>query len=128
MENTTAYRLKKALELCNMKQIDLAEKTNIGRSAISQYLSGKVVPKQDKIYLLAQALNVNEGWLMGYDVPMDRNFDPQILSEQKDNVPILDDEDIRVLARKNLKGATDDEIASKKRKLKKLIEAMFEDE
>ncbi|MFR0781307.1 MAG: helix-turn-helix domain-containing protein [Zhenhengia sp.] len=72
MEETTALRLRKALNIRSMKQMELSEKTNIGKSAISQYLSGKVIPKQDKIYLMAKALNVNEAWLMGYDVEMSR--------------------------------------------------------
>lgn len=72
MEENTALRLKRALGLRNMKQIELVEKTQIGKSAISQYIAGKVVPKQDKLYLLAKALNVNEAWLMGHDVPMER--------------------------------------------------------
>ena len=61
----TASRLKEALELRGMRQVDLAEKTGIGKSAISQYLSGKVLPKQDKLYSLAQALRVSEDWLLG---------------------------------------------------------------
>lgn len=61
----TASRLKEALELRGMRQVDLAEKTGIGKSAISQYLSGKVLPKQDKLYLLARALQVSEDWLLG---------------------------------------------------------------
>lgn len=74
LDETTSIRLKKALSLRNMKQTDLVEKTGIGKSAISQYLSGKIVPKQDKIYLIAQALDVNESWLMGYNVEMDRGM------------------------------------------------------
>ncbi len=70
MQKTTADRLKEILALKNMKQSELVELTGIGKSAISQYLSGKVTPKQDKIYLMAKALNVDEGWLMGYDVDM----------------------------------------------------------
>lgn len=72
MEETTALRLRKALNIRSMKQMELSEKTSIGKSAISQYLSGKVIPKQDKIYLMAKALDVNEAWLMGYDVKMNR--------------------------------------------------------
>lgn len=72
MSENTALRLKRALSLRNMKQIELVEKTQIGKSAISQYIAGKVVPKQDKIYLMAKALNVSEAWLMGHDVPMGR--------------------------------------------------------
>lgn len=71
IRSTTSQRLKKALSLRDMRQSELAEKTKIGRSAISQYVSGKVTPKQDKIYLLAQALHVDPAWLMGYDVSME---------------------------------------------------------
>lgn len=33
---------------------------------------GKVEPKQDKLSILGMALNVNEVWLMGYNVPAGR--------------------------------------------------------
>lgn len=65
-------RIKQALELRGMKQADLVEATGIGKSAISQYLSGKYVPKQTATHLIAKALNVSEAWLMGYDVPIER--------------------------------------------------------
>lgn len=65
-------RIKQALELRGMKQTDLVEATGIGKSAISQYLSGKYVPKQTATHLIAKALNVSEAWLMGYDVPIER--------------------------------------------------------
>lgn len=71
MQSTTQARLKEALRARNMLPIELARRSRIGKSAISQYLSGKVTPKQDKIYKLAQALKVNEPWLMGYNEPMD---------------------------------------------------------
>ena len=64
-------RLKQAMEIKNMRQIDLAKKTGIGRSAISQYLSGLFEPRQEYIFKIAQALNVSEAWLMGFDVEMD---------------------------------------------------------
>ena len=65
-------RLKKALSIRNMKAIELCEKTNIPKSAISQYLSGYAKPKSDRIYSISKALNINETWLLGYDVPMER--------------------------------------------------------
>ncbi len=71
MQSTTQERLREALKARNMLPIELSRKSGIGKSAISQYLSGKVTPKQDKIYKLAQALKVNEPWLMGYNEPMD---------------------------------------------------------
>ena len=68
---TTAQRMKKALELRQMKQADLAAKTGIGKSSISTYLSGEYNPKQKNLYKIAKALNVSETWLMGLDVPME---------------------------------------------------------
>lgn len=56
-----------------MKQVDLVKVTGIGKSSISTYISGEYEPKQKNIYKIAKALDVNEAWLMGYDVPMERN-------------------------------------------------------
>ena len=71
-------RIALALNIRGIKQIDLSTKTGIPKSAISQYISGEFKPKQDRIYLIARTLNVDEAWLMGYDVPME---------PQKENTP-----------------------------------------
>ena len=65
-------RIKKALRIKGMRQSELCQITKIPKSAISQYISGAFEPKQDRIYLISKALNVNEAWLMGFDVPMQR--------------------------------------------------------
>lgn len=65
-------RLQKALALSGLKQADIAERTGIGKGMLSSYLSGKYKPKQNNTYKLALVLNVNEAWLMGLDVPMER--------------------------------------------------------
>ena len=72
-KSNCAERISLALSIRKMKQIELCEKTNIPKSAMSQYIKGSFEPKQDRIFLIAQALNVSETWLMGYDVPMERN-------------------------------------------------------
>ncbi len=69
---TCGDRIKQALRIKGMRQSDLCQITKIPKSAISQYVSGAFEPKQDRIYLIAKALNVSEAWLMGYDVPMER--------------------------------------------------------
>ena len=69
---TCSDRIKEALDIKGMKQADLCKLTQIPKSAISQYISGAFEPKQDRIYLIAKALNVSEAWLMGLDVPMER--------------------------------------------------------
>ena len=65
-------RIRQGMELRGMKAVDLVQATGIGKSAISQYISGKYVPKQTATHLIAKALNVSEAWLMGYDVPIER--------------------------------------------------------
>jgi transcriptional regulator with XRE-family HTH domain len=65
-------RIYYALTLRKMKQSELCARTGIPKSAMSQYISGAFEPKQDRIFLIAEALNVSEAWLMGYDVPMER--------------------------------------------------------
>lgn len=59
MSSNTAERLKHLMSLRNLRQADIVERTGIGKSAISQYVAGKVLPKQDKLYLLATAFNVS---------------------------------------------------------------------
>ena len=71
-QTTFAERLAEARILRGIKQIELCNSTGIGKSAMSQYLKGAFVPKPDKVSALANALNVSEAWLMGYDVPMER--------------------------------------------------------
>jgi transcriptional regulator with XRE-family HTH domain len=72
-----ATRIAKALSIRGMRQADLVEKTKIPKSAISQYVSGAFEPKQDRVFLIAQALNVDPVWLMGYDVPMEKKEQPE---------------------------------------------------
>lgn len=85
MDNTFSKRLKIAMERRQISQSELSEKTQIPKSAISQYLSGKFGTKRDRIYDLAQILNVNPAWLTGYDVPMESEIPDTIISSS-DNI------------------------------------------
>ena len=69
MEPVLVKRIKQMIQIRDITQADLARITGIRASSISDYLSGKYQPKQDKIALIADALSVNPGWLMGYDEP-----------------------------------------------------------
>lgn len=68
-----AKRLKEALDIRKVSQTELHEKTGIGKPSINAYLKGEYKAKQDKVDLIAEALNVDPTWLIGYDVPMDRS-------------------------------------------------------
>lgn len=70
--DTCAERIRKGLSIRSMKAVELCSKTGIPKSAMSQYINNKFEPKQDRVYLIAKALDVSEAWLMGYDVPMER--------------------------------------------------------
>ena len=70
--DSCSKRLAEALVIRNMKQADLCKLAKVPKSSLSLYLSGAYEPKQDRIYAMAKVLNVSEAWLMGYDVPMDR--------------------------------------------------------
>jgi len=83
--DTFSNRLQKALNYTNMKQVDLVKKTGLDKTLINKYLAGVMKAKQDKLTILADALNVNEVWLMGYDVPMERNLDKNIKEMSKSN-------------------------------------------
>ena len=66
------------MKLRDIRQADLVKKTGISKGALSSYISGRYVPKQNNVYLIAKALDVSEAWLMGGDVPMQRIESPTL--------------------------------------------------
>ena len=65
-----AHRLRETMREKNMKQIDImreAEKRGIklGKSHISQYVSGKTIPRENILKVLAEILEVDAAWLKG---------------------------------------------------------------
>lgn len=81
-KHTTSDRLKQIMTERNLKQIDILNMASpyckkyeikLNKNDLSQYVSGKVEPGQNKLYILGLALNVSEAWLMGFDVPMDKS-------------------------------------------------------
>ena len=78
----TAERLRLLMNTRGLKQVDIVnlcqpycEKYGVkmNKSDISQYLSGKAEPSQNKLIVLGMALDVQESWLMGFDVQMERS-------------------------------------------------------
>ena len=68
IKESFSKRLKDALEMRGVSQAELSKRTGINRSSISTYLKGEYKAKQDKVDLIAQALNVSPAWLMGFDI------------------------------------------------------------
>ncbi|WP_430598238.1 S24 family peptidase [Enterococcus sp. AZ177] len=76
-----ANRLHQIMSSRNLRQVDILKMSEpyqkelgvkMGKSTLSQYVTGKQAPDQDRIYLLSKTLDVNEPWLMGYNVPIER--------------------------------------------------------
>lgn len=95
--STTSERLQSIMADLNYRQVDIlnlckpyCEKFHVklARNDLSQYVNGKVEPGQEKLSILSLALNVSEAWLMGYDVPKDRDK-PIIVSHQELNSDAL---------------------------------------
>ncbi|MDN3201119.1 S24 family peptidase [Enterococcus faecalis] len=82
MRENTSTRLKQIMREKNLKQIDILNKSlpyqkelgvKMGKSALSQYVSGKSNPDQQKLVLLAKTLDVSEPWLMGFEVEKEKS-------------------------------------------------------
>lgn len=75
-------RFQKAIDDSKMSQSELSRQTGISKSSINEWLKGKYEPKQDKIYLLSKALEVDPSWLMGVSNLFDVNEHIMIVYNQ----------------------------------------------
>lgn len=84
-EYTTSQRLKQIMDIKQIRQVDILRAAEpyckkfdvkLNKNDLSQYVSGKTTPGQDKLTILGLALGVSEAWLMGYDVSMERSVTP----------------------------------------------------
>ena len=90
--SNTSERLKTLMESRKLRQVDILEKcepfckqygVQLKKNALSEYVNGKTEPGQHKLTILGLALNVSEAWLMGYDVPMEREKAESTSKEQE---------------------------------------------
>ncbi len=63
----TAQRLKQAMDAQGLNAQELADKSGVGKSSISQYLNGKYTPTTTNARKLAMTLLVSTDWLLGLD-------------------------------------------------------------
>ena len=85
--SSTSERLKQIMNDRSLRQVDILEAAKpfcekygvkLAKNDLSQYVSGKVEPRQEKLTILGLALNVSETWLMGYDVRRERDEKEQL--------------------------------------------------
>lgn len=88
---TFAERLRQVMKEKGLKQVDVIrlvqsleekDRVKLGKSHISQYLSGKTEPRREVIRALSKALEVNPLWFLGEDVPMEMKTEVQNKEEQ----------------------------------------------
>ncbi|MDD3277940.1 MAG: aminotransferase class I/II-fold pyridoxal phosphate-dependent enzyme [Lachnospiraceae bacterium] len=77
-DTTFATRFKEAMLSQAMKQVDLLhiaemQGVKLGKSQISQYVSGKAVPRENIGRFLAEVLQVDVEWLYGHNSGLERN-------------------------------------------------------
>ena len=68
----TAKRIQLALSNANIKPQELADRSGIGKASISQYVNGSHAPGNVSAEKIGKILDVNPLWLMGFDVPKER--------------------------------------------------------
>ena len=82
-------RLREAMNKEGLKQVDLSRKTGISAPTISEWLKGSYLAKQDKVAILAKALNVSPSWLMGLDDTETEPLPPNCFPIEKKKFPLL---------------------------------------
>lgn len=75
---TTAKRLRYAMDALGISQQELANRAGVGKSSISHYINGTNEPGNKAAYKLASVLKVDPAWLMGFDVPVVSEDTPAI--------------------------------------------------
>lgn len=72
-----AARLKRYMDRAGLRAVDLSRATGISGGTLSEYLKGKYVPKQMKLYKIAEALHTTPAVLTGTEdcseIEEDRN-------------------------------------------------------
>ena len=98
MSEDMIQKIKRIMAQRNITQSDLAKLTKISASSISDYLTGKYIPKQDKLAAIAEVLGVSPAWLMGYNT--DNKHDNQYyLNPETARLAqeVYDNPDLRIL-------------------------------
>ena len=90
MKESFFTRFKKTLDESGLTQSQLSKITGIRASSISDYYNGRYLPKQDKITLIASALNVSPSWL-SCTVPEQKDLSKvsNIILPQAVRVPVV---------------------------------------
>lgn len=73
-KNTTAERLKKLRKINDLTQDDIAKYLGIGRTTVSQYESGEIIPSTPNIIKLAKLYNVTTDYILCYEFDVEKKW------------------------------------------------------
>lgn len=82
---TSNERIRQLLTDLDVSQIEFCNKTGIKPSALSNYLKGNRIPRQDALSKIADAYGISPTWLMGYDVSKDYEMHTMIVHHCDDS-------------------------------------------
>lgn len=93
-----AERLNRAMSSKKMKQVDIirlaqAQNIKLGKSHMSQYVSGKTIPREGVLRFLAETLEVDADWLSGAALEMQADKQKQNGIDGSENGRITQNEE-----------------------------------
>ena len=65
-------------EFCDGSRMEFCRRTGIGKSSVSQYMSGTNAPGTITAQKIGEAFHLNPMWIMGFDAPMRYSDPPKI--------------------------------------------------
>lgn len=107
---TIRNRIKEGMKMRKINAAQLAKMSGVSEASISNYLNDKVKPKTNNIQKLASALEVNEAWLMGYDVDPDADYDGVFKSDEVQNSKLEPSENYGRLYKNIIRKILDDSL------------------
>ena len=107
---TIRNRIKEGMKMRKINAAQLAKMSGVSEASISNYLNDKVKPKTNNIQKLASALEVNEAWLMGYDVDPDADYDGVFKADEVQNSKLETSENYGRLYKNIIRKILDDSL------------------
>ena len=89
---TSKDRIIELMKEFDINQTEFCRRTGVQKSALSNYLNGDRVPRQDQLIKIADAFNIDVAWLLGYDVPMKKQAIGKF-SRRNPNNPLITEEE-----------------------------------
>lgn len=88
-------RLNQAMQNCNIRPVDLANKLGISEGTISRYRNGDGTPRNDRLQKISNILKVNPMWLLGFEdnpdvIEITENKKIELTPEQEKVLNLLD--------------------------------------